>query len=474
MIVAQGKVVLEGYAQNDLDGEAILGFSDTGLATPALIQAWLRKFNAKSFELSPSFRGFKLEEWFDTERNGMPGTTRRQPERPAIYRMLLSDGYFSHLELPFIEFCAEYEIIPFCFPPHLTHLIQPLDVSVFGVFKHQHKISIENNVRHGNLDFSLFDFLEVFQSFHRESFSYHTILSGWRATGLDPKHINSSMVVSRLGSFLGRQKEKKGEMPVVEPPETPPRVQGVATAINGLTALRDKYGTLLSSPSRHVLEQTSVHLNRSLVMDRTLEAYEKSATERLNRRKSRRQVKTPTGHIELSQIREKIEARDAEERRKLMRQQEVMVNKLRNEHIKENKKAMAAEKKAHRAARRAVGIKVKFVTLKLEMSSQPSATLCHSAMDCLNLVVACGSRRPMTKRRSQSLSWTRREMQTSQFLGPMKKYSVLKVMAIVSMTSLSCLRCGLNSTINHVKVITKLRITDIQLLELNCTITELQ
>ena len=152
-----------------------------------LIQAWLRKFNAKSFELSPSFRGFKLEEWFDTERNGMPGTTRRQPERPAIYRMLLSDGYFSHLELPFIEFCAEYEIIPFCFPPHLTHLIQPLDVSVFGVFKHQHKISIENNVRHGNLDFSLFDFLEVFQSFHRESFSYHTILSGWRATGLDPK-----------------------------------------------------------------------------------------------------------------------------------------------------------------------------------------------------------------------------------------------------------------------------------------------
>jgi hypothetical protein len=234
MIVAQGKVVLEGYAQNDLDGEAILGFSDTGLATPALIQAWLRKFNAKSFELSPSFRGFKLEEWFDTERNGMPGTTRRQPGRPAIYRMLLSDGYFSHLELPFIEFCAEYEIIPFCFPPHLTHLIQPLDVSVFEVFKHKHKISIENNVRHGNLDFSLFDFLEVFQSFHRESFSYHTILSGWRATGLDPKHISSSMVVGRLGSFLGRQKEKKGEMPVVEPPESLPRVQGVATAINGL------------------------------------------------------------------------------------------------------------------------------------------------------------------------------------------------------------------------------------------------
>ena len=60
------------------------------------------------------------------------------------------------------------------------------------------------------------------------------------------------MVVGRLGSFLGRQKEKKGEMPVVEPPESLPRVQGVATAINGLSVLQDRYGALLSSPSRHV------------------------------------------------------------------------------------------------------------------------------------------------------------------------------------------------------------------------------
>jgi hypothetical protein len=35
------------FGTNDLE-EAILGFSNT---TPALIQAWLRKFNAKSFEL---------------------------------------------------------------------------------------------------------------------------------------------------------------------------------------------------------------------------------------------------------------------------------------------------------------------------------------------------------------------------------------------------------------------------------------
>ena len=49
MVVIQGKVALEGYAQNDLDGEVILGFSDTGLATPPLIRAWLNRFNETSF-----------------------------------------------------------------------------------------------------------------------------------------------------------------------------------------------------------------------------------------------------------------------------------------------------------------------------------------------------------------------------------------------------------------------------------------
>lgn len=51
MVVIQGKVALEGYGQNDLDGEVILGFSDTGLATPPPIRAWLNKFNETSFQL---------------------------------------------------------------------------------------------------------------------------------------------------------------------------------------------------------------------------------------------------------------------------------------------------------------------------------------------------------------------------------------------------------------------------------------
>ena len=43
----------------------------------------------------------------------------------------------------------------------------------------------------------------------------------------------------------------------------------------------------------------------------------------------------------------------------------LLVNKHRNEYLKALKKDIADSKKAHRAAKRAVGEKVKFVTLKL-------------------------------------------------------------------------------------------------------------
>jgi hypothetical protein len=61
------------------------------------------------------------------------------------------------------------------------------------------------------LDYSMFDILDAFQRFHSETFTYHNILNGWEATGLDPKHVNSLLVVSRLRSFLGRQKEQQSK-----------------------------------------------------------------------------------------------------------------------------------------------------------------------------------------------------------------------------------------------------------------------
>ena len=52
--------------------------------------------------------------------------------RPA---MLILDGHSSHLTIDIIDLARENNVILFCLPPHTTHLLQPLDVSVFRSLK---------------------------------------------------------------------------------------------------------------------------------------------------------------------------------------------------------------------------------------------------------------------------------------------------------------------------------------------------
>ena len=49
-------------------------------------------------------------------------------QRPLL---LLIDGHKSHMGLELVDLCRENSIILFCLPPHTTHALQPLDVSVF-------------------------------------------------------------------------------------------------------------------------------------------------------------------------------------------------------------------------------------------------------------------------------------------------------------------------------------------------------
>ena len=49
--------------------------------------------------------------------------------------VLFMDGHASHLTLQAAEFCAEHQILLYCLPAHLSHILQPLDVGVFSSMK---------------------------------------------------------------------------------------------------------------------------------------------------------------------------------------------------------------------------------------------------------------------------------------------------------------------------------------------------
>ncbi len=67
-------------------------------------------------------------------------STQRQA---GAWRLLILDGYGLHCTLEFITYCDQHRIVPLCFPPHATHLMQPLDVVVFEPYKHHHSEAVD-------------------------------------------------------------------------------------------------------------------------------------------------------------------------------------------------------------------------------------------------------------------------------------------------------------------------------------------
>jgi DDE superfamily endonuclease len=101
-------------------------------------------------------------------------------------RLLLCDGYNSHLEYDFVEYCWQEGIIPFAFIPHTTHLAQSLDIKIFQPLKYYHSEAIDAAVRIGDSDFSKTEFLASFEDFYKQAFKQSTILSAFRETGIVP------------------------------------------------------------------------------------------------------------------------------------------------------------------------------------------------------------------------------------------------------------------------------------------------
>ena len=103
------------------------------------------------------------------------------------YRILCVDGYASHISTAAIEYCITRKIIVLCLPAHTTHLLQPLDVGVFGPLS----IAYQNHVQRatrlgpcGSIDKT--DFLELYRLAKQDAITSDNIKKAWSATGLSP------------------------------------------------------------------------------------------------------------------------------------------------------------------------------------------------------------------------------------------------------------------------------------------------
>ena len=142
--------------------------------------------------------------------------------------MLISDGFNSHIEFEFIQYCWDNFIIPFCLPPHSTHLLQPLDVVCFQPLKHYHAEAIDRAIRLGDYSFSRATFLATIHDIRTQAFKNSTIISAFRQTGLVP--YNSDVVLAKLPSPLVPIAENSPEStwPTLDLTETPKKIQDIS------------------------------------------------------------------------------------------------------------------------------------------------------------------------------------------------------------------------------------------------------
>ena len=102
------------------------------------------------------------------------------------YRLLILDGHSSHATADFDHFCTERRIIPLYMPPHSSHLLQPLDISCFGLLKHYYGQKIREMAQNGIQTIDKIDFLSIYTKVYANAFSKTNIQSGFGAAGLIP------------------------------------------------------------------------------------------------------------------------------------------------------------------------------------------------------------------------------------------------------------------------------------------------
>ena len=106
-IVYKGKNLMTNHIQGGPQG-TVYSMSDSG---------WMETAN--------------FREWFT--KVFLQATADMRKTGPVV---LFFDGHKSHDSIALIELARDNNVILYILPPHTTHLLQPLDVGVFGPFKH--------------------------------------------------------------------------------------------------------------------------------------------------------------------------------------------------------------------------------------------------------------------------------------------------------------------------------------------------
>ncbi|KAI0992429.1 hypothetical protein K3495_g15756, partial [Podosphaera aphanis] len=157
IIIFKGAYHLRNNFDNDMDPDILWARSESGFTNDGL--------------------GLNYLEYFDL-------FTREKTV--GAFKVLIFDGHGSHLTQIFVDFCWKAKLCPSLLPPHLTHVLQPLDVGIFSILKHNFKRAVRREVFLGATEIKKADFFRFFQRFYAMSVTPDITISAFRKSGLVP------------------------------------------------------------------------------------------------------------------------------------------------------------------------------------------------------------------------------------------------------------------------------------------------
>ena len=101
-------------------------------------------------------------------------------------RILLFDGHNSHVNINFLQYCIDNRVIPICLPPHTSHRLQPLDVSVFSPYKHAYRMELQQGFENHEVGVSKRNFYEIVSNARLKALTSENIRSGFWSSEMIP------------------------------------------------------------------------------------------------------------------------------------------------------------------------------------------------------------------------------------------------------------------------------------------------
>lgn len=109
----------------------------------------------------------------------VPGGT----EEPIL---LLLDGHKSHVSVDLVEWAKQHNIFIFVLPAHTSHLLQPLDVAVYGPFQKIYNTLCHKFIRSTSSTICRYNVCELACKAYSKALSTDNLLSAFRKTGIYP------------------------------------------------------------------------------------------------------------------------------------------------------------------------------------------------------------------------------------------------------------------------------------------------